>query len=67
MYIKWLIFSCDLLSFYSVVHFLKIWLSGIMAITNNIDYSASPWNMPKLCPPAVNSTGLLDKQYDLIG
>ena len=35
MYIKWLIFSCDLLSLYPAVHFLSIWLSGIMAIMNS--------------------------------
>ena len=32
MFIKWLIFSCDLLSLYPAVHFLRMWLSGIMAI-----------------------------------
>ena len=46
MYIKWLIFTCDLLSFYPAVHFLKMWLSGIMAITYNNGDGASPWNMP---------------------
>ena len=63
MYIKWLIFSYDLLSLNPAVHFLRTWLSGIIAITNNNSCSSSPWNMPlwiftpaKLCPPAVNST-----------
>ena len=32
MYIKWLIFSCDLLSLYPAVHFLSMWLSGIIII-----------------------------------
>ena len=36
MYIKWLIFSYDLLSSYPAVHFLSISLSGIMYITNSI-------------------------------
>ena len=32
MYIRRLIFPCDLLSLYPAVHFLSMWLSGIMAI-----------------------------------
>ena len=63
MYIKWLIFSYDLLSVYPAVHFLTMCLSGIMPITNSNGDSASPWNIPlcifpyvKLFPPAVNST-----------
>ena len=63
LYIKWLIYSCDVLSLYLAVHFLRMWLSNIMAITNCNGDSASPWNMPlwiftsaKLCPPPVNST-----------
>ena len=32
MYIRWLIFSCDLLSLYPAVDFLSMSLSGIMAI-----------------------------------
>ena len=32
MYIKWLTFSCDLPILYPAVHFLSMWLSGIMAI-----------------------------------
>ena len=35
MFIKWLIFSSDLLSLYPVVHFLSMWLNGIMAIMNS--------------------------------
>ena len=56
-------FSCDLLSFYPTMHFLSMWLSGIMAIMNSKDDRASPWKIPlwlfvsaKLLPPAVNST-----------
>ena len=62
MYIRWLVL-CDLLSFYPSVHFLGMWLNGIIAITNSNGFSASPWNIPlwiftsaKLFPPAVNST-----------
>ena len=62
MCIKWLIFSGDLLSLYPAVHLLKMWLSGIMAITNSNSDSASPWNMPlwiftsaNLCRPVVVS------------
>ena len=60
---RWLIFSCKLLSLYPAVHFLSIWLSGIMVIMNSNGDSASSWNMPlwtfasaKLLPPAVNYT-----------
>ena len=63
MYIRWLIFSCDLLSLYPAVHFLSMWISGIMAIMNIRGDSASPWKIPlwifvsaKLFPPDVNST-----------
>ena len=63
MYIKWLIFSSDLLNLYPAVHFLSMWLIGIMAIINNKGDNASPWKIPlwifvsaKLLPPAVNST-----------
>ena len=60
MYIKWLIFSWDLLISYPAVHFLRMWLSGIMAITNSNGDSASPliwiFTSAKLFPPAVNST-----------
>ena len=63
MYIKWLFFSCVLLSLYHVVHFLSMWLSGIMAIMNSKGNWTSPWNIPplifasaKLLPPVVNST-----------
>ena len=61
MYIRWFIFSCDLLSLYPAVYFLSMWLSGIMAIMNSNSDSASPWKIPlwsfasaKLFPPAVN-------------
>ena len=63
MYIRWLIFSCDLLSLYPAVHFLSKWFSGIMGITYSKGERASPWKIPlwifasaKLLPPAVNST-----------
>ena len=63
MYINWLIFSCDLLSLYPAVHFLSMWLCGIMAIMNSNSDSASPRKIPlwifvtaKLFPPVVNST-----------
>ena len=63
MYIRWLIFSCDLLSLYPPVYLLSMWLNGIIAITNSNSDSASPWNIPlwifasaKLFSPAVNFT-----------
>ena len=63
MYFKWLIFFCNLVSFYPAVHFLSMWLSDIMAIINSNGDSASPWNIllgiflsAKLFPPAINST-----------
>ena len=63
MYIRWLTFSCDLLSLYPAAHFLSMWFSGIMAIMNSKGDSASPRKMPlwifvsaKLLPPAVSST-----------
>ena len=62
MYISWLIFSCDLLGLYPAVHFLSMWLRGIMAIMNSKGDRVSPWKMPlwifvssKLLPPAVSS------------
>ena len=63
MYIKWFMLSCDLLSLYPAVHFLKMWLSGTMAITKSNGDSASHWNMllwtftsAKLCLLVVNSS-----------
>ena len=60
LYIRWLMFSCNLLN---LLHFLSMWLGGVIAITNIIGDSASPWNIPlwiytsaRLFPPAVNST-----------
>ena len=35
MYMRWLTFSCELLSLYPAVHFLSMWLSGIITITNS--------------------------------
>ena len=56
-------FSCDIWSLYPPVHFLSIWFSGIIAITNSNNDSASPWKIRlwiftsvKLFPPAVSST-----------
>ena len=63
IYIRCLIFSCDLQSLYPAMHFLSMWLSGIIAIINSNSDSASPWNITlwifasvKLFPPHVNST-----------
>ena len=63
MYIRLWIFSCDFVGLYPAVHFLSMWLSGIIAITNSNGNSASPWNIPlwifasaKLFLSAVNST-----------
>ena len=75
MYIRWLIFSCDLLSLYPSVYFLGMCLSGIIAIINRNGNRTSPWNIlpwifasAKLFSPAVNSTlgfhGYSDKVYD---
>ena len=73
MYIKWLTFSSDLLSLYPAVHFLSMWLSGIIAIMNCKGDRASPWKIPlwifvlaKL-PPAVNFfDGFVHKVYDFM-
>ena len=63
MYIRWLIFSCDLLNLYLPVYFLCIWLRGIITITNSNGDSASHWNLPlwifnsaNIFPLVVNST-----------
>ena len=63
MYFRWLVFSCDLLNVYPAVHFLSMWLSGIMAIMDSNGESVSPWNISlwiitsgKLFPLAVNSS-----------
>ena len=73
MYIKWLIFSSDLLSLYLAVHFLNMWLSGILAIMNINGDRASPWKIPlwifaltKLLPYAFGFHGFLDKVYDFM-
>ena len=62
MYIRWVI-SCDLVCLYPAMHFLCMWLSGIMAIMNSKGDIASPWKIPlwifvsaNLLPPAVSST-----------
>ena len=46
MYIRWLIFSCYLLSLYPTEHFLSMSLRGIIEIMNSIGDSASPRNIP---------------------
>ena len=58
IYIRWLIFSYDSWSLYSPVHFLKMWISGIIAITNNNGNSTFPckttfwiFTSSKLFPP----------------
>ena len=63
LYIRWLIFSCNLLSFHPAMHVLSMWLNGIMGIMNSKCYSAPPWKIPlwifvsaKLLPPAVRCT-----------
>ena len=35
LYIRWLVFSCNLLNLYPAVHSLSMWLSGIIAIINS--------------------------------
>ena len=56
-------FSSDLLSLCPTVHFLSMWLSGVMAIMNSNGDRASPWKIPqwifvsaKVLSSAVNST-----------
>ena len=39
MYIKWLIFSSDLLSFYPAAHFLWMWLDGIIVTLASSNFS----------------------------
>ena len=63
LYIRWLILSCDLWSLYPSVHFLSMWLSDIIDISNSNVDCASPWMIPlwsftsvKLFPRAVSFT-----------
>ena len=59
IYLRWFIFSCDLVSLYPAVNFLSMWLSGIIAIININGDNAPSWNIlvsTKLFRPAVNST-----------
>ena len=72
MYIRWLIFSCDLWSLYPHVHFLCTWLSGIIAITNRNCDRAPQLNIPqwiftavKLFPPAVCSTHQISMVFSI--
>ena len=46
MYIRWLIFSFNLLSLYPAVYFPSMWFSGIMIIMNCKSDCASPWKIP---------------------
>ena len=62
-YIRGLIFSWDLVSLYSPVPFLNMWLSGIIAIWNRNGDNTSPRKIllrisvpAKLFPLAINST-----------
>ena len=43
MYIRWLIFSCDLVSLYSPVHFLSMWLSPCNSFSMFNIYSFFLW------------------------
>ena len=63
MYIRWLIFNCDLVSLYLPVHFLSMWFSGIITIPNSNGDSAYSLKIPlwiltsvRLLPQAVSST-----------
>ena len=75
-----IIFSCDLWSLYSPVHFLSMWLCGIIAITNRNSESVSPWKITLGIFPSAKlsfSCGcqfhspvffwFLDKLYHLVG
>ena len=78
MSIRWSIFSCDLVSLYPPVHFLRMWLSGIITIRIISGDSPSRWKIPfwifistKLFPAAVNSNSSVfhcfhDKLYGFI-
>ena len=62
MYLKWLIFSWNLLSLYPYEQFLSMWLSGITSITKLILLEPR-WNITqwffasvKLFPLAINSS-----------
>ena len=46
MYIRWLIASNDLLKLYLPVHFLRMWLNGIIPIRNRNGDSLSSWKIP---------------------
>ena len=39
-------FSCGLVSLYPPVHFLSMWFSSPIAVTNTNGDSASPWKIP---------------------
>ena len=68
MYIRWLIFSPDLLSLYPAVHFLSRWFSSIMSIMENpslelcFRYASS--SCGQQLSPGLH--GLLDEVYDIM-
>ena len=76
MHIRWLMFSCNLQILYLDMHFLSMWLSGIIAIVNNKGDSSSPWNISLLIFPSVKLFccqfhspgfhGILNEVYDFI-
>ena len=73
IYIRWLIFSCDLFRLYPAVHFLTMWLSGIMAIMDSKGDRAALCKIPiwiftstKLLTPAPGFHGFVDKVYDFL-
>ena len=64
-----LYFFCDFVNLKSLEYFLRIQLSGIIAITNISGKSESPWKMPqwifpsaKVCP-SVNSRFLFSLAF----
>ena len=45
IYMRWLIFSCNLVSLYLLVYFPNMWLNGIITITNINGDGVSPWKI----------------------
>ena len=73
MYFWWLIFSSYALCWYPIVHFLSMWLSGIIAVVNRNSHCASPWKIPlwifgsvKLLPPGDINTLQVFMVYDFM-
>ena len=67
IYIRWLTFSCGQLSLYPAVHFLNMWLSDIMAITNSKGDWASPWNMSLWIFASAKLTGVNCWSFSRVG